>query len=182
MKYLGTLILTFLTSIVLKWNWKRHQSESETESDSNNHRKNVQPPRPTGKHFSYTLRLFTLASVRCFEYPDFRLEVVRQLISSLQSVDLLPQHAQRRSSVDTEPLLRLVVRHFPASVPCSDKKEHPQRKCVVCNARKIRKESIYWCCDWSCLMCGPLLWRPSLEETFCSTWSKFWHWITHTPS
>jgi len=129
----------------------------------------VQPPRPTCKHFSYTLRLFTLASVRCFEYPDFRLEVVCQLINLLQSVDLLPQHAQRRSCVDTEPLLRLVVRHFPASVPCSDKKEHPQRKCVVCNARKIRKESIYWCCDWSCLMCGPLLWRPSLEETFCST-------------
>jgi len=31
-------------------------SESETESDSDNHGRNVQPPRPTGKHFSYTLR------------------------------------------------------------------------------------------------------------------------------
>ena len=30
--------------------------ESETESDSDNHGRNVQPPRPTGKHFSYTLR------------------------------------------------------------------------------------------------------------------------------
>ena len=84
---------------------------------------------------------------------EFRLAVVRELITTSKCIELLPKHAQRRSSVDSEPLLRLAGRHFPAFIPCSEKKEHPQRKCVVCTARKIRKESIYWCSECKVALC-----------------------------
>jgi len=84
---------------------------------------------------------------------DFRLAVVRELITSSHSTELLPQHRQRRSSSKVESLTRMTARHFPAYIPRTESKEHPQRKCVVCQARKIRKESIYWCRDCKVTLC-----------------------------
>ena len=84
---------------------------------------------------------------------QFRLTVVRELITSSKSTELLPRHCQRRSSTDTEPLLRLAGRHFPAYIPPTVKKDHPQRKCAVCSVRKIRKESIYWCSSCGVTLC-----------------------------
>ena len=84
---------------------------------------------------------------------QFRLDLVRELITSSRSTEMFPCHSQRRSSTDAEPLFRLVARHFPAYIPRTDKKEHPQRKCVVCHERKQRKETIYWCRECRAALC-----------------------------
>ena len=53
----------------------------------------------------------------------------------------------RRSHTDTP--LRLTARHFPSYLPSTPKRKHPGRRCQVCAAKGMRKESIYFCreCD-----------------------------------
>ena len=85
-------------------------------------------------------RIYTSAAVY-----DFRMSVLRELITSSRSIENRPHHSQRRSSAEAEPLLRLVARHFPSFIPPTNKKVHPQRKCVVCKGNDVRKETIYWC-------------------------------------
>ncbi|XP_064639800.1 piggyBac transposable element-derived protein 4-like [Lineus longissimus] len=44
---------------------------------------------------------------------------------------------------------RLSERHFPSHIPPTPKKDKPTRRCVVCQSRKKREESSYYCrkCD-----------------------------------
>lgn len=51
---------------------------------------------------------------------------------------------------------RLKERHFPKTIPPTEEKENPTRKCVICchkrkNGKKIRRETRYFCkqCDAS---------------------------------
>ena len=84
---------------------------------------------------------------------DFRLALVRELVTSSTATDRLPRHEQRRSSVDTTPALHLVGRHFHSFIPRTASKEHPKRKCVVCSSKKGRKETVYWCKDCQAALC-----------------------------
>jgi hypothetical protein len=83
---------------------------------------------------------------------QFRLKLVEELLTAAEMVNF-PKLHQRRSSRDAEPLARLTARHFPSFIPRTEKKLHPTRKCVVCKARNIRKESIYWCGDCRAPLC-----------------------------
>ena len=83
----------------------------------------------------------------------FRLELVRELVSSSRCIDLLPQHSQSRSSVEQSSLLRLQARHFPTHIPSTHKEKQPTRRCIVCKEKGVRKESIYWCMECGVSLC-----------------------------
>ena len=72
----------------------------------------------------------------------------------------------RRSHTDTP--LRLTACHFPSYLPSTPKRKHPGRRCQVCAAKGMRKESIYFCreCDM------PLCVVPCFE--IYHTVSKYW--------
>ena len=40
---------------------------------------------------------------------------------------------------------RLQGRHFSSKIPATEKKQKPQKRCVVCYSKDIRKESRYQC-------------------------------------
>ena len=83
----------------------------------------------------------------------FRMRLVEELVSWSSRINF-PQVHQRRLSKDAVPLCRLTARHFPAYIPRTPKKLHPPRQCVVCKAKKIRKESVYWCPDCRAALCA----------------------------
>ena len=69
---------------------------------------------------------------------EFKLEIISSMLGDTGS------HVEPSSEFD-----RLKGRHFAEIIPATEKKEKPQRRCVVCWKRKVRKESRYQCgqCD-----------------------------------
>ena len=49
--------------------------------------------------------------------------------------------------------LRLTDRHFIVTVPATEKKDKPSRRCVVCSENKIRSENRYMCGDCNVGLC-----------------------------
>jgi len=90
---------------------------------------------------------------------QFRLEVVKTLISSSTATHSLPKLSQWRGSHKATSQLRLISRCFPAHLQCTDAKLHPKRRCVVCKAKGLRKETTYWCptCHEALVRCPMLL-------------------------
>jgi hypothetical protein len=43
--------------------------------------------------------------------------------------------------------------HFLECIPATGLKARPQRKCVVCEKHRKRKESIYWCSECEAGLC-----------------------------
>ena len=83
---------------------------------------------------------------------DFRLQLMKELITSSQHINL-PNHSQRRASVDAPNRLRL--KHFAQYNPRTEKQLHPRKHCVVCKAKGRRKESVFWCPDCGVGLCVP---------------------------
>ena len=57
----------------------------------------------------------------------------------------------RRSFSDT--LLRLTAQHFLENIPSTRSEKRPVRRCHVCAAKEIRKETIYYCCKCDTSLC-----------------------------
>ena len=70
------------------------------------------------------------------KFLEFKVEVVRQMLSSTNITIAAPQLFDR-----------LKGRHFPSEIPPKEKKVKPQKRCVVCYSNEIRKESRYHCND-----------------------------------
>jgi len=87
------------------------------------------------KQFFYLLNSMVLQSFIVYlkysldqpklSHYDFRLTLVRELVTSSRATDYLPRHEQRRSSSVATPPLRLIGRHFPSFIPRTASKEHP---------------------------------------------------------
>ena len=73
-----------------------------------------------------------------YTFMEFKLEIIRSVLGDAGS------HVEPSSEFD-----RLKGRHFAEVIPATEKKEKPQKKCVVCWKRKVQKESPYQCsqCD-----------------------------------
>ena len=65
-------------------------------------------------------------------FLQFKLLLIRQMLGDVT----MEQNFQS---------LLNVGRHFPELVPPTDKKEKPQKRCVVCTKEKKKKESRYQC-------------------------------------
>ena len=133
------------------------------------------------KQFFYMLNLMVLQGYILYQkyttdtpklsHYEFRLETIRDLITSSRSIESRPHHSQRPSSTDSEPLMRLLGRHFPSYIPQTTQKKHPQRKCVVCRDIHVRKETIYWCQPCGVALCvAPCFGDYHVKKHFaCST-------------
>ena len=66
-------------------------------------------------------------------FMQFKLEVIREM---------LDKEIRKEANVFNLPL---VGRHFLQLIPPTEKKQNPQKRCVVCYRKKIRKESRYQC-------------------------------------
>ena len=69
---------------------------------------------------------------------EFKLEIIPSVLGDAGS------HVEPSSEFDC-----LKDRHFAEVKPATEKKEKPQKRCVVCWKRKVKKESRYQCgqCD-----------------------------------
>jgi hypothetical protein len=84
---------------------------------------------------------------------SFRIQLVEGLFVKYANV-LECKVPGRRSSDST--VLRLTERHFISKLPPSEKKARPRRRCVMCQKRGKRKDTVYWCnaCDIGlCMEC-----------------------------
>lgn len=66
-------------------------------------------------------------------FMQFKLDVIREM---------LDKEIAKEANVFNLPL---VGRHFLQLIPPTEKKQNPQKRCVVCYSKKIRKESRYRC-------------------------------------
>ncbi|KAJ8026881.1 PiggyBac transposable element-derived protein 4 [Holothuria leucospilota] len=58
-----------------------------------------------------------------------------------------------RPSLGENPL-RLTARHFPSTIPPTEKKDKPTRRCHVCASRDKREETIYECRECEKPLCA----------------------------
>lgn len=72
---------------------------------------------------------------------EFRMKLVSNLIESAT----LPTYRKRGRPQSLDSPARLLGKHFPVYIPSTDKKEKPQRRCVVCSAKGLRKDTRYQC-------------------------------------
>ncbi|KAG8234258.1 hypothetical protein J437_LFUL016018 [Ladona fulva] len=79
------------------------------------------------------------------DHYDFRVELVEKLFMKYAKKDT---RVPGRHSTDSL-LPRLTERHFIRRIPPSGKKQHPQRRCVVCAKHSRRRDTVYFCenCD-----------------------------------
>ena len=70
----------------------------------------------------------------------FRVELVHALLTEHQSESV--RKFQGHQSTDKN-VPRLVERHFPETIPPTEKKARPTR-CVMCYKNKRRKEAVFW--------------------------------------
>jgi hypothetical protein len=80
---------------------------------------------------------------------SFRMQLVEGLFVKYANV-LEHKVPGQHSSNNTVP--RLTERHFISKILPSEKKTRLQRRCVLCQKRGKRKETVYWCntCDVGC--------------------------------
>ena len=76
-----------------------------------------------------------------------RLNVILKLVDRVietYSREKIQIRKGRRSFSNTS--LRFTARHFPENIRSTPSKKRPARRCHVCAAKGIRKETIYYCC------------------------------------
>jgi hypothetical protein len=61
-------------------------------------------------------------------------------------------HQVCRPSINPPPQ-RLTQRHFIEKIPATGRKAKPQKRCVVCQKRGKREESVHWCPDCQAGLC-----------------------------
>jgi hypothetical protein len=81
---------------------------------------------------------------------SFRIQLVEGLFVKYANV-LECKVPGQHSSDNTVP--RLAERHFMSKILPSEKKARLQTWCVVCQKRRKRKESVYWCDAGHCVEC-----------------------------
>ena len=98
-------------------------------------------------------RFFSLSSRSCFNafiiyknyhlqpkyaFMEFKLEIIHNMLVDAGS------HLEPSSEFD-----RLRSHHFAEVIPATEKREKPQKKCLVCRKWKVQKECQYQCgqCD-----------------------------------
>ena len=79
----------------------------------------------------------------------FILNLVEKLIEKYK--EKVQKRKGRPSLGDTT--LRLTARHFMTRIPPTPKKEYPKRKCHVCTARGVRKETSHHCVECDKALC-----------------------------
>ncbi|PSN39794.1 hypothetical protein C0J52_19451 [Blattella germanica] len=84
------------------------------------------------------------------DHLNFRVNLVTSLFERYGST--LEIRKQGRASINPPPT-RLRERHFIEKIPATGKKEKPQKRCIVCQKKGKRKESIYWCPDCKAGLC-----------------------------
>ena len=81
---------------------------------------------------------------------NFILKLVDRVIETYSQEKIQFQKG-RRSFPDT--LLRLTARYIPENILSKPSKKRPARRCHVCAAKGIRKETIYYCCKCNTSLC-----------------------------
>ena len=81
---------------------------------------------------------------------SFILNLVEKLIEKYNKEKV--QKRKGRPSLGDTPL-RLTARHFMTRIPPTPKKEYPKRKCHVCTARGVRKETSHHCVECDKALC-----------------------------
>ncbi|PSN29180.1 PiggyBac transposable element-derived protein 4 [Blattella germanica] len=84
------------------------------------------------------------------DHLNFRVNLVTSLFERYGST--LEIRKQGRPSINPPPT-RLRERHFIEKIPATGKKAKPQKRCVVCQKKGKRKESIYSCPDCKAGLC-----------------------------
>lgn len=87
---------------------------------------------------------------------DYRLLVIEKMFEKYHSQEF----SSRGGRPGTTPSpLRLTGRHFPESIPATEKKKTPTRQCIVCSSKRdekgkrVRRESRYFCPDCDVGLC-----------------------------
>ena len=80
----------------------------------------------------------------------FILQLVERIIEKYKT-ERVENRKGRPSLYDTP--VRLTARHFMRRIPPTPKKEYPQKKCHVCAANGIRKDTSYMCSDCDKALC-----------------------------
>ena len=75
------------------------------------------------------------------DHFTFRVQLVEKLF---QKYAKMVARVPGRHSTDSL-VPRLTERHFIRRIPPSGKKQHPQRRCVVCAKHSRRRDTVYWC-------------------------------------
>jgi len=73
-------------------------------------------------------------------YLQFQQAVLEGLLTE-------PQNAPAAAQRENDDASRLTEKHFPMHIPPTEKKANPTKRCRVCHARGLRKESRFLCND-----------------------------------
>ncbi|XP_075559087.1 uncharacterized protein LOC142590629 isoform X1 [Dermacentor variabilis] len=83
---------------------------------------------------------------------SFKAQSESRSAQTTETVDLLSSSSVFKALPGHRPnVKRLTERHFPSYIPRTEKKQHPTRRCFVCNlerdsnGKRIRKETRTWC-------------------------------------
>ena len=96
----------------------------------------------------------TFLSYKKHDGANHRLAFILQLVERIiekYKTERVENRKGRPSLYDTP--VRLTARHFMRRIPPTPKKEYPQKKCHVCAANGIRKDTSYMCSDCDKALC-----------------------------
>ena len=95
------------------------------------------------------------------DHFKFRVELLQALLieHGSESVRKFQGHQSTDKNVP-----RLIERHFPETIPLTEKKVRPTKRCVACYKNNIRKETVFWCPECEAALC--------VEESFKAIHTK----------
>lgn len=96
-------------------------------------------------------QMFKTTTTSYISIEKFHLQLVKEVINKYRTP--LSRTGGGRPIAEDNNELRLSERHFPSSVPATEKKMKPTKRCVVCSKHKRRAESRFMCSSCNVALC-----------------------------